>query len=124
LPGDVSGCTDAAVLITTHRQIQAISDISLTARESFAGPRNDVAKMDRTQIIEQLVSVMSDVFDVDDLVVTDATSAEDIEEWDSLSHIRFMITVERLFKFKFRNDEIAELKNVGDLVTAIQKKLA
>lgn len=80
--------------------------------------------MDRTQIIEQLVSVMSDVFDVDDLVVTDATSAEDIEEWDSLSHIRFMITVERLFKFKFRNDEIAELKNVGDLVTAIQKKLA
>ncbi len=80
--------------------------------------------MDRTQIIEQLVSVMSDVFDVDDLAVTDATSAEDIEEWDSLSHIRFMITVERLFKFKFRNDEIAELKNVGDLVTAIQKKLA
>jgi acyl carrier protein len=67
---------------------------------------------------------MVDVFDVDDLKVSEATSADDIEEWDSLSHIRFMITIERLFGFKFLNEEIAELKNVGDLVAVIQKKLA
>lgn len=80
--------------------------------------------MDRATIMEKVQEVMIDVFDVDDLEIDDATTAEDIEEWDSLSHIRFMISVERLFKFKFRNEEIAELKNVGELVTAIGKKLA
>ena len=63
-------------------------------------------------------------FDVDDLEVGPATSADDVEEWDSLSHIRFVITLERLFKIKFRNEEIADLKNVGDLARVIQAKLA
>lgn len=80
--------------------------------------------MDRATIMQKVQDVMIDVFDVDDLEIVDATTAEDIEEWDSLSHIRFMISVERLFQFKFLNEEIAELKNVGDLVTTIQKKLA
>lgn len=80
--------------------------------------------MDRATIMEQVEAVMSDVFDVDDLDISDSTCADDIAEWDSLSHIRFMISVERLFKFKFRNEEIAELKNVGELVTAIHQKLA
>lgn len=80
--------------------------------------------MDRATIIDKVRDVMIDVFDVDDLQIFETTTAEDIEEWDSLSHIRFMISIERLFDFKFRNEEIAELKNVGDLVISIQKKLA
>lgn len=80
--------------------------------------------MDRQTIIAKVQNVMCDVFDVDDIEITDATTAEDLEEWDSLSHIRFMITLERAFGFKFLNEEIAELKNVGDLVTVIQSKLA
>jgi acyl carrier protein len=80
--------------------------------------------MDRQTIIAKVQDVMCDVFDVDDLEITDATTANDLEEWDSLSHIRFMITLERVFGFKFLNEEIAELKNVGDLVTVIRSKLA
>jgi acyl carrier protein len=80
--------------------------------------------MDRQTIIAKVQDVMCDVFDVDDIEINDATTAEDLEEWDSLSHIRFMITLERVFGFKFLNEEIAELKNVGDLVTVIQSKLA
>ena len=80
--------------------------------------------MDRSRIIEKIQDVMIDVFDVDDLDISESTTAEDIEEWDSLSHIRFMITIERFFKFKFRNEEISELKNVGDLAGAIERKLA
>lgn len=80
--------------------------------------------MDRQTVIAKVQDVMCDVFDVDDIEITDATTAEDLEEWDSLSHIRFMITLERTFGFKFLNEEIAELKNVGDLVTVIQSKLA
>lgn len=80
--------------------------------------------MDRQTIIAKVQDVMCDVFDVDDLEITEATTANDLEEWDSLSHIRFMITLERVFGFKFLNEEIAELKNVGDLVTVIEAKLA
>jgi acyl carrier protein len=80
--------------------------------------------MDRQEITAKVQDVMCDVFDIDDLHISDSTSADDIDEWDSLSHIRFMITLERLFGFKFLNEEIAELKDVGDLVTVIQRKLA
>ncbi len=80
--------------------------------------------MDRPRIIEKIHDVMIDVFDVDDLNISESTTAQDIEEWDSLSHIRFMITIERFFKFKFLNEEISELKNVGDLASAIERKLA
>jgi len=75
------------------------------------------------EIISKIADVMVDVFDVDDLDVTSATSADDIEEWDSLSHIRFIITLERQFKIKFLNEEIANLKNIGDLARVIQSKL-
>ena len=79
--------------------------------------------MDHAAIMAKLEELMIDVFDVDDLVVTEATSADDVEEWDSLSHIRFMITVERFFKIRFLNEEVAELKNVGDLARTIAAKL-
>ena len=75
------------------------------------------------EILAKIAAVMVDVFDVDDIDVTEATSADDIAEWDSLSHIRFIITLERLFKIKFLNEEIADLKNVGDLVRVIHTKL-
>lgn len=75
------------------------------------------------EILAKIAAVMVDVFDVDDIDVTEATSADDIAEWDSLSHIRFIITLERLFKIKFLNEEIADLKNVGDLVRVIHAKL-
>lgn len=75
------------------------------------------------EIITKIKGVMIDVFDMDDLDVTATTSADDIDEWDSLSHIRFIITLERLFKIKFLNEEIADLKNVGDLARVIHAKL-
>ncbi len=80
--------------------------------------------MDRSEIIDKIADVMVDVFDVDADDVSETTSAADIDEWDSLSHIRFVITLERLFKIKFLNEEIADLKNVGDLARVIQAKLA
>jgi acyl carrier protein len=74
--------------------------------------------------MEKIADLMIDVFDLDDFAVTRATSADDIEDWDRLSHIRFMITLERAFKVKFSNEEIAELKNVGELADVIARKLA
>jgi len=65
---------------------------------------------------------MSDTFDVDDLTVTRETTAADIEEWDSLSHIRLIVAIERAFGVKFSNAEIERLRNVGELVDTIASK--
>ena len=69
---------------------------------------------------------MADVFDldVDETIVTPDTTAKDIEEWDSLSHIRLLVAVERKFKVKFTNSEIEQLKRVGDLVALVEAKTA
>ena len=75
-------------------------------------------------ILEQLRDIMLDVFDLDDVQLTPATTADDIEEWDSLSHVRLVVAVERKFGFKLKNAEIEALKSVGDLVTLIETKAA
>ncbi len=80
--------------------------------------------MSSTETLETIRLTMEDVFDVDDLVISDATTAEDIEEWDSLSHIRLVVALERKFKIKFKNSEIEGLMNVGDLVRVIDSKIA
>ncbi len=67
---------------------------------------------------------MADVFDIDDLEVSGTTTADDIEEWDSLSHIRLIVAIERKFGIKFKNSEIAALMNVGDLVNLIDARVA
>jgi acyl carrier protein len=77
----------------------------------------------REEILLQVTEIMRDVFDEDDLEVGLNTSAEDVEEWDSLSHVRLIVAIERKFGFKFANSEIEGLKNVGDLVKVIATKV-
>ena len=80
--------------------------------------------MTREAILDEIRDIMTDVFDVDvdQTVVTPETTAADIEEWDSLSHIRLIVAVERKFKVKFANSEIEALKSVGDLVALVEAK--
>lgn len=80
--------------------------------------------MSSDAILSDLREIMIDVFDVDDLDLTMATTAEDVEEWDSLSHVRLVVAVERRFGFRFTTSEIEKLATVGDLVTLIQAKSA
>lgn len=79
--------------------------------------------MSSEDVLLEIQDIMRDVFDVDDLVISENTTADDVEEWDSLSHIRLIVAIERKFKFKFKNSEIERLKNVGDLVELTQSKL-
>lgn len=74
------------------------------------------------RIIPEIQSIMCDVFDVDDLHIDKATTAQDIEEWDSLSHIRLIVAVERHFHIKFNSLEVESFRCVGDLAAAIEKK--
>ncbi len=79
--------------------------------------------LSKNEILASVADIMRDVFDDDDLQISLDTTAEDVEDWDSLSHIRLIVAVERKFNFKFKNSEIESLKNVGELVNLIATKV-
>lgn len=78
--------------------------------------------MDDSQVFARLTEIFQDVFDEDDLQLTPELSAKDVDGWDSLAHIRLILTVEKAFKIKFSTSEIGKLENVGDLVTLIKAR--
>lgn len=73
---------------------------------------------------ERLQNVFRDVFDDDEIVITDETTADDIEEWDSLTHIQLVVAIEKEFGFKFTIIETIKLKNVGEFIALIDSKMA
>lgn len=80
--------------------------------------------MSREELFEKLNEVFRDVFDDEEITVTDATTAEDIEDWDSLEHINLMAAVEQEFGIKFTMGQIVTMKNVGEMANIILDKLA
>jgi acyl carrier protein len=76
--------------------------------------------MDEPQVYARLAEIFQDVFDEDSIQVTPELSAKDVDGWDSLAHIRLILTIERVFKIKFSTSEIGKLANVGDLVALIK----
>ena len=75
--------------------------------------------MTRQAIYERLQEVFRDVFDDESLVIGDETTADDIEDWDSLEHISLINAVEREFGLKFKMNEVSTMKNVGEMVQII-----
>jgi acyl carrier protein len=76
--------------------------------------------MDEPQIYAALSKVFEAVFDDDSIQLTPQLSAKDVGGWDSLTHIRLLLTVEKAFKIRFTTSEIGKLENVGDLVALIK----
>lgn len=79
--------------------------------------------MNRKEIFEKLNVIFRDVFDNDSIVVTDATTADDIEGWDSLAHITLISSIEDEFGFKFEMKQVVSMKNVGELVDIIGEEV-
>jgi acyl carrier protein len=79
--------------------------------------------MDEPQIYQRLTEIFQDVFDDDSIEVTPKLSADDVDGWDSLTHIRLILTIEKAFKIKFSTSEIVKLENVGEMVALIQGKV-
>jgi acyl carrier protein len=78
--------------------------------------------MDQIQIYSKLTTVFREVFDEDDLNLKPETTADDVDGWDSLSHIRLILAVSKSFGVKFSASEVGSLKNVGEFVELIRKK--
>jgi acyl carrier protein len=78
--------------------------------------------MDDPQIYARLTEIFRDVFDADSIEVTPELTVKDVDGWDSLNHIRMILSVEKSFKTKFTTPEVARLQNVGDLVELIKSR--
>jgi len=79
--------------------------------------------VDSAEVYKRLDTVFQDVFDDESIVLRPDLTANDVEDWDSLKHIRLMLSVEKEFHVSFSASEVGNLKNVGDLATLIQAKL-
>ena len=80
-------------------------------------------RIDRMEIMNKMQEIFRDVFDDESLVITEATNAEDIDEWDSLTHITILQSVQDEFGVEFSITEIDNMKNVGDMINAIKQKI-
>lgn len=78
--------------------------------------------MTKEEVYAKLNEVFRDVFDDEDITVTDATSSNDIEDWDSLSHINLVVAVEKEFGVRFSMGETQKMKNVGEMADIIMER--
>ena len=78
--------------------------------------------MDKNQILEEVQEIFREVLDNEEIVLQSATTADDIEEWDSLTHIQLIVAIEKHFKIKFTSKEILSWQNVGEMIDSIAAK--
>ena len=74
-------------------------------------------------IIEKINNIFRDVLQNEEINIKYETTANDVDEWDSLSHILLVLEIENNFKIKFTAKEIQDFKNVGDMCEGIMSKL-
>lgn len=79
--------------------------------------------MDVQTLIEKMNSIFAEVLDDDEIKLAYDTTADDVEDWDSLSHIELIVALEKHFNIRFRSDEIQTFSNVGAMSEAILTKL-
>ena len=79
--------------------------------------------MTREEVMAKVTAIFRDVFDDDELIVTDSTNSDDIEDWDSLEHIALIVSMEKEFDMKFDIKEVNKLENVGQMIDMIVSKL-
>lgn len=78
--------------------------------------------MTHEEVMEKFNQIFRDVFDDESIVVLDETTADDIEDWDSLEHINLIEAVERAFDMKFKMQEVSGMKNVGEMADIVAQR--
>ena len=80
--------------------------------------------MTQQEIYKKLNEIFKDILDLEDIQLTSGMTADDVEGWDSLTHIGLIASIEEEFKVKFTVNEIVNMHNVGDLVEMIEQKIS
>jgi acyl carrier protein len=79
--------------------------------------------MTQTEIHQRLTAIFRDVFDNPGLEISDATTAQDVEDWDSITHITLIVAVEKAFGVSFTTKDVRALTNVGDFIRLIASRI-
>ena len=79
--------------------------------------------MSREEILEQVSNVFADILDEDNITLSESSTADDVEGWDSLTHVQLVVAAERKFKIRFTAKEIQSWKNVGEMIDSISSKI-
>ncbi|MBK6338033.1 MAG: acyl carrier protein [Bacteroidetes bacterium] len=79
--------------------------------------------MEEQEILSQVVAIFKEELDNEEIELTMESTAKEVEDWDSLSHIHLMVAIEKHFKIRFTSTEISSFKNVGEMVETVKKRL-
>ncbi|KFF22127.1 acyl carrier protein [Chryseobacterium sp. JM1] len=79
--------------------------------------------MNKNEILSKLSEIFREELDNEEITLTAETTANDVEEWDSLSHIQLIVAVERAFGIRFTSSEIQTWNNVGEMADSVSAKL-
>lgn len=78
--------------------------------------------MNERQLLQRLTTIFQEVFDDDSIVIDRNTTADDIEDWDSLEHITLISAIENEFRMRFKMHEVSTMKNVGEMMDIIAQR--
>ena len=76
--------------------------------------------MERNEIVAQLTTIASEIFQVENLVLTEDMSATNVDTWTSLTFMQLLTAIEENFGFKFKMMELIQIKNMGDVIRSIE----
>ncbi|KMQ63685.1 acyl carrier protein [Chryseobacterium sp. BLS98] len=79
--------------------------------------------MNKNEILSKLSEIFREELDNEEINLTEETTANDVEEWDSLSHIQLIVAVEKAFGIRFTSSEIQSWNNVGEMADSVASKL-
>ncbi len=79
--------------------------------------------MSDEKIISDLLEIFQDILEEENIILTNETTASDIEGWDSLTHIQLVVSIEKKYKIKFSSKEILSWKNVSEVILSIKSKI-
>ena len=78
--------------------------------------------MTKEELIKEINNIYIDVLDDEDIVISETTTSDDIDDWDSLNHIHLVVAIEKHFKLRFTSQEIQSWNNVGEMILNMQEK--
>jgi acyl carrier protein len=78
--------------------------------------------MEKSELLTKLKEIFVNIFDDEDIILTEDLTSDDIDDWDSVMHINLILEIEGEFDVKFTSSEVVALRNVGDLISLIRVK--
>lgn len=79
--------------------------------------------MERIELLKQVEDIFKEVMENQDIKLSELTNGDELSEWDSLTHIQLVVTLERYFNIRFATAEIQSWNNVGEILNTISSKL-